>query len=104
MSVDDIYATFSYGASQPPRGAYVELGRRCAVDDVDAHFASTMGQWLTGARRDDRRVSAPRQLRGQPQRLTLTAAPSAFGVYVKDSEGHRAQLPWLCHGAQVAVA
>ena len=48
---------------------------------------------LVRARRDDRRVSAARELAGEPERLSLTAAPAALGVDVQHAQSHGAQLP-----------
>ena len=81
-------------ASQPPRAPADRAptpGRNRRTSSPA--FARASRERLAGPRRDERPVAAPRQLGGEPQRLSLAAAPAALGVDVQHVDAHGAQLP-----------
>jgi hypothetical protein len=84
------------------RGSRIELAERTAWYDVEARLGGAAGERLAGARRDDRTMSATRELGGEPERLSLTAAPALLRVDVQYAKSHRAQLPRLGVEAQGA--
>jgi hypothetical protein len=104
VRVYDVDCAFSNSLSQPQRRSWIELRHRAAVDDIEARGHRPLGQWLTTPRRDRRRVTAPRELTREPERLTLTASPASLGVDVKYAECHGAQLPFAAVRTQASQA
>jgi hypothetical protein len=91
--VDDCDFVFSNAAAQSNRGAWVALEARTAIDDIEAFFPRPARERLTGSSRNHRTVTTMCELAREPERLSLTASPSALGIDMQHSIGHGAQLP-----------
>ena len=94
MRVNDVDSVFQHLAAQSNRRARVDLEARTAVDDGETLLRRPEVESFARARSHDRNIPSTRELTGEPERLSLTASPPAFGIDVQDSIVHGAQLPW----------
>jgi hypothetical protein len=85
MRVDDIDATVPDAATQPEANARIGLEARRGGNDLDPSLLRPLRKWLARSRSYDRDVATPRELDGQPERLTLPAAPTSLRVDVKNA-------------------
>jgi len=93
VRVHDVDTMLSNRATESPRCAWIDLAERIAVDDSNARFDRASCERFVRTRRDDRSVSATRELASEPERLTLSASPATLRVDMQHAQSHGAQLP-----------
>ena len=93
LKPDDVDMMFSDRATKSPGSARIELAERIAGKDRQPCIDRPGRERFAGAGRHNRRVSAARQLAGEPKRLTLSAPPTTLRVDMQHAQSHGAQLP-----------
>jgi hypothetical protein len=71
----------------------IELESRIALDDLQTLLESPLRKRLSGAGCENGNMTLARELAREPEGLSLTASPSAFGIDMQHAIGHGAQLP-----------
>jgi hypothetical protein len=85
VRVHDVDAPRTEEPPQREHRAGIRLERRSARKKLDSRTRRSLSERLTRARRKNRNMSAPRELGGQPERLSLATTPTALGIDVKDA-------------------